>query len=256
MAAEILRPRHRLAHNAAGANLVSGVASTLLTAGDADLGLFEVDEAALPELLRRLRPRAVCLGNLFRDQLDRYGELELVAERWRDAVGRLARGDPARLQRRRPAARGGRRGARGRERVRPRRPTGCPPVAATRGRLEVLRPLRHAVHLRGCVRRPPRRLPLPPRRPRPAAAGGGGPGHRPAGAGARLVRARHAGRITPDRAPPARAVQRLQRGRGRRARPRARRGASTRSRTGSDASPRRSGASSASRSAGSASCCC
>jgi UDP-N-acetylmuramyl tripeptide synthase len=89
MAAEILRPRHRLAHNAAGANLVSGVASTLLTAGDADLGLFEVDEGALPELVRRLRPRAVCLGNLFRDQLDRYGELELVAERWRDAVAGL-----------------------------------------------------------------------------------------------------------------------------------------------------------------------
>ena len=89
MAAEILRPRHRLAHNAAGANLVSGVASALLTAGDADLGLFEVDEAALPELLQRLRPRAVCLGNLFRDQLDRYGELELVAERWRDAVAEL-----------------------------------------------------------------------------------------------------------------------------------------------------------------------
>jgi UDP-N-acetylmuramyl tripeptide synthase len=89
MAAEILRPRHRLAHNRAGANLVSGVASTLLSAGDADLGLFEVDEGALPELLTRLRPRAICLGNLFRDQLDRYGELELVAERWREAVGAL-----------------------------------------------------------------------------------------------------------------------------------------------------------------------
>jgi UDP-N-acetylmuramyl tripeptide synthase len=89
MAAEILRPRHRLAHNAAGANLVSGVASALLSAGDAELGLFEVDEGALPELLQRLRPRAVCLGNLFRDQLDRYGELELVAERWREAVAKL-----------------------------------------------------------------------------------------------------------------------------------------------------------------------
>jgi lipid II isoglutaminyl synthase (glutamine-hydrolysing) len=90
MAAEILRPRHRLAHNAAGANLVSGVASALLIAGDADLGLFEVDEGALPELMRRLQPRAVCLGNLFRDQLDRYGELELVAERWREAVASLS----------------------------------------------------------------------------------------------------------------------------------------------------------------------
>jgi UDP-N-acetylmuramyl tripeptide synthase len=89
MAAEILRPRHRLAHNAAGANLVSGVASALLSSGAADLGLFEVDEGALPELLGRLRPRAICLGNLFRDQLDRYGELELVAERWREAVTAL-----------------------------------------------------------------------------------------------------------------------------------------------------------------------
>jgi len=89
MAAEILRPAHRLAHNGSGANLVSGVASTLLAANGAELGLFEVDEAALPEVVRRVRPRVVCLGNLFRDQLDRYGELELVAARWRDAVGGL-----------------------------------------------------------------------------------------------------------------------------------------------------------------------
>jgi UDP-N-acetylmuramyl tripeptide synthase len=92
MAAEIMRPRFRLAHNRSGANLVSGVASTLLAAGEAELGLLEVDEGALPEVLRRLRPRAVCLGNLFRDQLDRYGELELIAERWRDAVRELPAG--------------------------------------------------------------------------------------------------------------------------------------------------------------------
>ena len=91
MAAEILAPRARLAHNSSGANLVSGVASALLAAEDADLGLFEVDEGALPEVAKRLRPRAVCLANLFRDQLDRYGELELIAERWRAAV----RGLPA-----------------------------------------------------------------------------------------------------------------------------------------------------------------
>jgi lipid II isoglutaminyl synthase (glutamine-hydrolysing) len=92
MAAEILRPRFRLAHNAAGANLVSGVASTLLAADGAELGLLEVDEGALPEVLRRVRPRSVCLGNLFRDQLDRYGELELVAARWRAAVAELPSG--------------------------------------------------------------------------------------------------------------------------------------------------------------------
>jgi lipid II isoglutaminyl synthase (glutamine-hydrolysing) len=89
MVAQILRPGLRLAHNAAGANLVSGVASTLLAAGGAELGLFEVDEGALPEVARRVRPRAVLLGNLFRDQLDRYGELELIAERWRAALAEL-----------------------------------------------------------------------------------------------------------------------------------------------------------------------
>ena len=78
MVARILEPSVRLAHNRSGANLVSGVASALLAAREAELGLFEVDEAALPEVARRLKPRAVSLGNLFRDQLDRYGELELA----------------------------------------------------------------------------------------------------------------------------------------------------------------------------------
>ena len=104
MVAEILRPRVRLAHNNSGANLVSGVASTLLHSRGAELGLFEVDEAALPEVARRVRPKALLLGNLFRDQLDRYGELELVAARWRDG-GRGAPRRAARRQRRRPAGR-------------------------------------------------------------------------------------------------------------------------------------------------------
>ena len=89
MTARILRNRMRLAHNSSGANLVSGVTSTLLDARGAQLGLFEVDEAALPEVVERLHPRAVCLGNLFRDQLDRYGELEHVAVGWREAVASL-----------------------------------------------------------------------------------------------------------------------------------------------------------------------
>ncbi len=92
MAARILGDRYRLAWNRSGANLASGIASALLERRDAELALLEVDEGALPEAIRRLRPRAVSLGNLFRDQLDRYGELELVAERWRAAVDAL---DPA-----------------------------------------------------------------------------------------------------------------------------------------------------------------
>jgi UDP-N-acetylmuramyl tripeptide synthase len=92
MVAEILSGKVTLAHNRAGANLVSGVASALLVHDGADLGLFEADEGALPDISRRVRPQAVCLGNLFRDQLDRYGELEHVAQGWRAAVLDL---DPA-----------------------------------------------------------------------------------------------------------------------------------------------------------------
>jgi UDP-N-acetylmuramyl tripeptide synthase len=89
MVASILGPRTRLAWNRSGANLVSGVASTLLAHRDAELGLLEVDEGAIPEVARRVHPRALLLGNLFRDQLDRYGELELVAGRWRATVAGL-----------------------------------------------------------------------------------------------------------------------------------------------------------------------
>ena len=89
MASAILSPVRRLAWNRSGANLASGITSTLLATRDAELGLLEVDEFALPEVMRRTRPRVVCLGNLFRDQLDRYGELEHIAERWRSAVSEL-----------------------------------------------------------------------------------------------------------------------------------------------------------------------
>lgn len=81
-----------VARNREGANLAAGVATALLKdaslAGEprADIGLFEVDEFALPEVASESRPRQVLLMNLFRDQLDRYGELEHIAERWRGAI--------------------------------------------------------------------------------------------------------------------------------------------------------------------------
>lgn len=72
--------------NAAGANLVTGVAATLAATRPAvpatARGLFEVDEAALPDVARRVRPQVIVLMNLFRDQLDRHGELEAIADRW------------------------------------------------------------------------------------------------------------------------------------------------------------------------------
>jgi UDP-N-acetylmuramyl tripeptide synthase len=93
MAAAIFE-RHGVAlvHNQAGANMAGGVATTLLAAAlpgggiAGELGLFEVDELWLASLASQLHPRAILLGNLFRDQLDRYGELETIAERWEQAL--------------------------------------------------------------------------------------------------------------------------------------------------------------------------
>ena len=78
--------------NTAGSNLERGVATALLHADGAEIALFEVDEAALPGLMGQTQPRAITLMNLFRDQLDRYGELEHLVDRWREAVAGL---DPA-----------------------------------------------------------------------------------------------------------------------------------------------------------------
>ena len=74
-----------LVHNRAGANMAGGVATALLEARG-DMGLFEVDEFWLDRVTGQLRPRALLLANLFRDQLDRYGELETIAERWAAVV--------------------------------------------------------------------------------------------------------------------------------------------------------------------------
>ncbi|MCB0870376.1 MAG: Mur ligase family protein [Solirubrobacterales bacterium] len=76
-------------HNRAGSNMTWGVATALLEQKGSE-GLFEVDEAWLPEVADRLRPRTILLGNLFRDQLDRYGETEALADAWAELASRLA----------------------------------------------------------------------------------------------------------------------------------------------------------------------
>jgi UDP-N-acetylmuramyl tripeptide synthase len=75
----------RPVHNRAGSNMTWGVATALLEQ-DGHEGLFEVDEAWLPRVVAQLDPSLVVLGNLFRDQLDRYGELETLAEGWAKTV--------------------------------------------------------------------------------------------------------------------------------------------------------------------------
>ena len=96
MLADILRVHgSRVAHNRSGSNLVRGVASALASQADltgrprADIGVIESDEAAFPEIVRRVHPSVVLLNNLFRDQLDRYGELDMIASRWAPALRAL-----------------------------------------------------------------------------------------------------------------------------------------------------------------------
>ena len=76
-------------HNRAGSNMTWGVATALLEQRGEE-GLFEVDEAWLPKVASDLEPRLIVLGNLFRDQLDRYGELETLADEWAKLVAARA----------------------------------------------------------------------------------------------------------------------------------------------------------------------
>jgi UDP-N-acetylmuramyl tripeptide synthase len=78
-------------HNRAGSNMTWGIATALLEQGGSE-GLFEVDEAWLPKVAAQLDPTLIVLGNLFRDQLDRYGEIEILADEWAKTVaGRVGR---------------------------------------------------------------------------------------------------------------------------------------------------------------------
>ncbi|RIK43304.1 MAG: DUF1727 domain-containing protein [Chloroflexi bacterium] len=86
--------RH-VVHNRSGSNLVRGISAAfaeqmpLFGRGSIDIGVIESDENAFPEVVARVQPRVVVLLNLFRDQLDRYGELETIAADWTPAIRSL-----------------------------------------------------------------------------------------------------------------------------------------------------------------------
>jgi len=77
-------------HNRAGANLPRGIATSLIKessiAGnlERDVGVFEIDEAHIRLLVRDVKPRVIIITNLFRDQLDRYGEVDKLVKTFRD----------------------------------------------------------------------------------------------------------------------------------------------------------------------------
>jgi lipid II isoglutaminyl synthase (glutamine-hydrolysing) len=82
-------------HNPSGSNLTRGIASALIQSAnlirhglEADIAVFEIDEATMPEATTKLRPNIILVTNLFRDQLDRYGELDKTAA----IIGKSLRG--------------------------------------------------------------------------------------------------------------------------------------------------------------------
>ena len=84
--------------NREGSNMMGGVAAALGEAATWDgkmrgrkkrIGVFEVDEATMPKVAQAIGPRAVLFTNLFRDQLDRYGEVETVAAIWREGIAKF-----------------------------------------------------------------------------------------------------------------------------------------------------------------------
>ncbi len=88
----------RVWHNREGSNLMSGVASSLviralpngnLRGKGRAISILEIDEAVVSQAVQTIPPRVAVFTNLFRDQLDRYGEVDTVAARWRGAVESL-----------------------------------------------------------------------------------------------------------------------------------------------------------------------
>jgi len=80
--------KRRVVRNESGANLDNGIVSTfiqdMLVPGklQSTCFIFEIDEATVPNILLSLHPNVIVLLNLFRDQLDRYGEVDVIVEKW------------------------------------------------------------------------------------------------------------------------------------------------------------------------------
>lgn len=86
---------HKVFRNAAGANLLNGIASSLIENVNLtgrlsfSVAIFEVDESNFPLAVKEANPYAIVLLNLFRDQLDRYGEVNTIAKKWEEALAKL-----------------------------------------------------------------------------------------------------------------------------------------------------------------------
>jgi len=92
LAAVIRQAGYKLVHNQAGANMISGITTAFIEATNMpgtrthQYALLETDEANIPPLLSILQPRFILITNFFRDQLDRYGELDHTVNLIKTAV--------------------------------------------------------------------------------------------------------------------------------------------------------------------------
>lgn len=79
----------KVLRNSTGSNLERGVASALISKVNifgkiesTDLAVWELDEAAFNTICSKVNPQIIVFLNLFRDQLDRYGEIDTVYKKW------------------------------------------------------------------------------------------------------------------------------------------------------------------------------
>ena len=86
LVAEALRAKGPVASNALGANMPAGITAAMAEDRGAEYAVIEVDEKYLPGVAEQVKPRAIALLNLSRDQLDRAAETRMLAQRWRDGL--------------------------------------------------------------------------------------------------------------------------------------------------------------------------
>ena len=85
--------RLKVIHNRAGSNLLRGIASELIDKSShlekTDIAIWETDEAVMPIAVSQTDPKVLVISNLFRDQLDRYGEIDKLRKIWTKTTSKL-----------------------------------------------------------------------------------------------------------------------------------------------------------------------
>src|ERR1035437_6873439 len=80
----------KVIRNHTGSNLERGIASTLISHNTpADIGIWELDEAIFNTIGPKINPDIIVFLNVFRDQLDRYGEVNSVVNNWAQTLKKI-----------------------------------------------------------------------------------------------------------------------------------------------------------------------